>query len=195
MANQVAAKLATLTPRTIAKVQPRPALTSYPPPPSPVQATNPHTKPPFPDPWETDAQAKSSTPLGLSHHHQPPPFAAAPQPRSQPQQVPPPEPDTLPPHTAQFSSPQPDAQKYGWYKQTFKCRWCGAQTTYQGHGNWPFTQALSDGWNKPTSKPWASRASCKECTTKYYASTAVAQDAPLPSPTLATPQPASFTPW
>ena len=195
MAIQVAAKLATLTPSTTAKVQPRPALTSSPPPPSPVQAAKPHTRPSFPDPWEISEQAKSSVPVWSMRHPQTPPTTPAPQPRSQPQQVPPCEHNTQSPHTTPFSPPQPDAQKYGWYKQTFRCRWCESEKVYQGHGNWPFTQALKDGWNKPASTPWAGRASCKACTAKYYSSTAEAHDAPLPSPILASPQPASFSPW
>ena len=140
--------------------------------------------PSYLDPWDTCEQAKTSTPEVLSQHPQPPPFTAVPQPRCPPQQVPSPEPSTPPPHTAQPSSSQPDDQKRGWYNQTFKCRWCGAETTYQGHGNWPFMQALFDGWNKPTSKPWAGKTSCKECTTKYYAIAAVAQAPPCPPPPL-----------
>ena len=157
-------------------------------PPTTAQAAEHHTKPPYPDPWACSEQAGTQ-------YSQTYTSTSAPQPQRQPQQEPPCKDDTQSPHSAPDPTPPPSSQQNGWYKQTFRCRWCESEKVYQGHGNWPFAQALQDGWNKPASRPWAGRASCKDCTTKYYGSTAAAHHVPLPTPTLASPQPASFSPW
>ena len=166
-----------------------------PPPPSSAQAAKHHSKLPYPDPWVISEEAARYVPVWSRKYPQTTPTTPAPEPQSQPQQESPSEGDTQLPHSAPHPPPQPGNQKTGWYKQTFRCRWCESEKVYQGHGSWPFTQALQDGWNKPASKPWAGRASCKACTAKFYGSTAEAHHAPLPTPILASPQPASFSPW
>ncbi len=197
MAGQEAAQQTALTPNTTGTVLPRPAPTVTPPLPPTAQAAKPHTRIPCPDPWFSEISEQTAK----TGHDWPriypktPSTPTAPQPRSQPQQETPGVSNTQPPYTAPAASPQPDNQRLGWYKQTFSCRWCGTEKEYQGHGSWPYTQAIQDGWNKPTSKPWAGRASCRACTTKYYSSTAAAHDTPLPTPTPASPQPASLFPW
>ena len=137
------------------------------------------------DPWATSDQSKASTPRGPLQQPLLPPSTTFPLPRCPPQQAPSPQNITINAGAQQPTPPQSDNQKHGWYNQTFKCRWCGAEATYSGHGHWPFEQAQVDGWNKPRSGSWAGKSSCKDCTTKYYARTPPLHHA-LPYPGLPT---------
>ena len=162
----------------------------YPPPTPPVaQAAEHHPTPPYPDPWASSEQAgKQNT--------QPHTAFTAPQPQRQPQQEPPNRDGTQPTPTAPQQTLPPSSKRNGWYKQTFRCRWCKSETVYQGHGSWPYVQALQEGWSKPAKRPWSEGASCKDCITTFYGYTATtAYHVPLPTPTLASPQPTSNFAW
>ena len=74
--------------------------------------------------------------------------------------------------------------------------WCKTVMEIEVNGSWPITKTHQEGWSEAAKRSWEDSASCKSCSASYYGYTATATiNAPLPSPTIASPQPTSNFAW